>query len=375
MRAEHRVVIVRMIVIVPLLLLSSTALAHEVGLSRATYALSGDSPGAELQLAQGELIAALPELDTDGDEALSVAELEAGKARVEALVVVPLTSTRGGEPCASELRGLAPVKGEDGTLDGVRLDVAFVCAAEGRAWTVDAGFLPALAHGHRHLVRIEAGGDPLSRVLYASSSQLEVTAAAPAAGAPADEDTQAHASGTSFWGMVVIGVEHIVFGWDHLVFLFGLILIGGRLRSLLGIITAFTIAHSVTLGISALGIWTPSGGIIEPLIALSIAYIGFENFFVKEIDGRWKLTVLFGLIHGFGFAGALAEVGLAQESVASTLFAFNLGVELGQIALVLPAIWLFNHLREHNWYASYAVRTMSAAIVVVGMYWFVERVI
>jgi hydrogenase/urease accessory protein HupE len=172
-----------------------------------------------------------------------------------------------------------------------------------------------------------------------------------------------------------LGVEHILTGYDHLVFLLGLVLVGGRWRSLLWVVTAFTVAHSITLGLAALGVWAPRPAIIEPAIALSIAYVGVENFFVKNAEKRWRITFPFGLVHGFGFAGALREVALPKADVPAALFLFNAGVEIGQLAvlaLVLPALVL---LRRWSWFDKHGVRVVSGAIVIAGLVWFVARVV
>jgi hydrogenase/urease accessory protein HupE len=171
-----------------------------------------------------------------------------------------------------------------------------------------------------------------------------------------------------------MGVEHILLGFDHLVFLLGLILVGGKWRSLLLVVTAFTVAHSVTLALAALGIWAPSPRIVEPAIALSIAYVGVENYFVKDADGRWRITLPFGLVHGFGFAGALQEVGLPEGDVPKALFLFNVGVELGQLAVLAVTLPLLAAARRRGWLTARGVKAASAAIVLLGVFWFVTRV-
>ena len=143
---------------------------------------------------------------------------------------------------------------------------------------------------------------------------------------------------TSVVSFLRMGIEHILTGYDHLVFLFGLVLIGGRLRSLVGAVTAFTVAHSITLALAVLGVWAPSPRIVEPAIALSIVWVGIENFFVKNAEGRWRITFPFGLIHGFGFAGALREIELPRARVPLALVSFNLGVEVGQLAVMAVVV-------------------------------------
>jgi hydrogenase/urease accessory protein HupE len=171
----------------------------------------------------------------------------------------------------------------------------------------------------------------------------------------------------------LIGVEHILLGFDHLLFLVALALRGGRFLSLLAIVTAFTVAHSITLALAVLGVATFPSRLVEALIAASIAYVAIENIFLERSPSRrWAVSFLFGLVHGFGFAGALMEIGLPQEALISSLLSFNLGVEAGQavvVALLLPALLALDRL---SWERR-LVRGMSAALLVVAVVLLVER--
>jgi hypothetical protein len=139
-------------------------------------------------------------------------------------------------------------------------------------------------------------------------------------------------------------------------------------------VTAFTVAHSLTLGLAALGAVSVPSRIVEPAIALSIAYVGVENLRSRHLDKRWRVTFPFGLVHGFGFAAALAEVGLARADVPRALLMFNLGVELGQLgalALALPLVW---RLRRFGWFEGRAVPALSWCVALAGIVWFAGRV-
>jgi hypothetical protein len=129
----------------------------------------------------------------------------------------------------------------------------------------------------------------------------------------------------------------------------------------------------VTLALSAFDVWAPSSRVIEPGIALSIAYIGIENWFVTDARGRWRITLLFGLLHGFGFAGALREIALPRSSVPSALFAFNLGVELGQIAILAALLPLVIAVRKTAIWSRIGMRACTATIAAFGVVWFVSR--
>jgi hydrogenase/urease accessory protein HupE len=171
-----------------------------------------------------------------------------------------------------------------------------------------------------------------------------------------------------------LGVFHILIGFDHLVFLLGVVLIASRTRSVLLAVTAFTVAHSLTLAMSVLGVASISPRLVEPLIALSVAYVGLENFWLRDAGKRFRLTFVFGLLHGFGFAGALQEIGVPEDSAAPALALFNLGVEAGQL-LVLAGLWpLLLWLRNGAQFVRFA-RVVSAVIVVLGAGWALERTI
>src|SRR5262249_22694543 len=144
-------------------------------------------------------------------------------------------------------------------------------------------------------------------------------------------------------------------------------------RSLLWVVTAFTLAHSLTLALASLGAVSISSRIVEPAIALSIAYVGVENLFASGVEKRWRITFPFGLVHGFGFAGALTEVGLPRAELPAALVMFNVGVELAQAAALVVAVPLVLRLRRLDWFARRAVPAISLGIVVVGVAWFVGR--
>jgi HupE / UreJ protein len=184
------------------------------------------------------------------------------------------------------------------------------------------------------------------------------------------------AAPVDFKSFVFLGLEHILTGYDHLLFVLSLLALGGGLRYLLKVVTAFTLAHSVTLALTTLGIIALPGRIIESGIALSIAYVAAENILSRNKTrlerSRWIITFVFGLLHGMGFAGLLGEMNLSASSLPVALVGFNLGVELGQLAVVIPAFLLLRWLER--WKIGSQIRwSASAFAVVAGLYWFVER--
>ncbi|TPV96661.1 MAG: HupE/UreJ family protein [Myxococcales bacterium FL481] len=175
---------------------------------------------------------------------------------------------------------------------------------------------------------------------------------------------------------VALGFEHILpLGLDHILFVMGLFFASPHLGALAAQVTAFTLAHSLTLVLSALGVWSIPTGVVEPLIALSIVFVALENTIPQDKrKGRLLTIFAFGLLHGLGFASVLLELGLPSDRLVWALGAFNLGVELGQLA-VLVSLWLLlRPLRERDWYRTTIAVPASVAIAAVGLYWFVERV-
>jgi hydrogenase/urease accessory protein HupE len=175
------------------------------------------------------------------------------------------------------------------------------------------------------------------------------------------------------------GIHHIFIGPDHILFIVGLLLLGGSLRQLLKIITAFTLAHSITLVLATLNILSPSPQLIEPVIALSIVFVGIQGLVhvsseEKKRDLRLPLAFCFGLIHGFGFANVLRELALPREALGWSLFSFNIGVELGQGCIILAITPLLALLTQRQ--PSLARRVVVCGlwgVVLAGAYWFGQR--
>lgn len=178
---------------------------------------------------------------------------------------------------------------------------------------------------------------------------------------------------------IYAGIEHIFIGFDHIAFLIALLLWARRTGALVKIVTAFTVAHSITLTLSVLDVFTIPNNVAEGLIAASIVYVAAENFFRREVEGRWKITFLLGLIHGFGFASVLKAFGLPDNALITALASFNIGVEIGQIIIVaicVPVLLAFDRAfsgdrrRRRRPAVVYAV---SAVILLLGVYWLGQR--
>jgi hypothetical protein len=172
-----------------------------------------------------------------------------------------------------------------------------------------------------------------------------------------------------------LGYTHILpKGLDHILFVLGLFLLSPRWKTLLQQVTAFTVAHSITLGLSIYGVVSLPSRIVEPLIALSIVYVAIENLWTRELK-PWRLALvfMFGLLHGLGFAGVLRELGLPRGEFLTALVTFNLGVEGGQLTIIAGALLLVGMWMRRDWYRRRVVMPASIAIAVVGVYWTVTR--
>ncbi|MBM3641607.1 MAG: HupE/UreJ family protein [Alphaproteobacteria bacterium] len=173
------------------------------------------------------------------------------------------------------------------------------------------------------------------------------------------------------------GVEHIMTGYDHLCFLIAVMLWATRIWPVVKIVTAFTVSHSVTLSLAALELINLPSRWVEIAIALSIIYVAVENFFTRKVDGRWRDTFAFGFIHGFGFASGLIELGVPQRAIVPALASFNIGVEIGQIGvvlIVLPLLLLADKIFTHGQRSPLLVQVCSGIIACFGAYWFFVRV-
>jgi hydrogenase/urease accessory protein HupE len=324
------------------------AAAHAIGLSRGDYLLTAQGVDVTVVLARAEVTAAASSL-----------EVLAGNTIEKIRVTAP-----SGSCAATAIDALLTEQ------DGVEIRARYVCPPSDGQLTVTLALLDDLSHGHRHAARVTAGAVTSDHILFRKQATFAIDRA-PAN--PASLDSAREPSAVERGGAFVrMGIEHILTGYDHLLFLFALVLGGGTLRSLALAVTAFTVAHSVTLALAVLGFLAPPAQWIEPAVALSVAYVGVENFFRRAPARHW-ITFSFGLVHGFGFAGALREIAIPRGQVPWALSSFNVGVEVGQLAWMLVAGIVVTQLRRWEWFGRRAVAVMSAGIVVIGLVWFVGR--
>ena len=237
--------------------------------------------------------------------------------------------------------------------------VDFACPGGFRELALRDDVFDVVGTDHHTLTKVEWAGETRQFAFEPTSREARFSVA-PSAG----RDT------TSF---VLLGIHHILSGYDHLLFLVALLLSGGGLFALVKIVTAFTLAHSITLSLAVLDLVVLPDRLVEAVIALSIAFVAAENLAPRPAVGRrWIVSFVFGLVHGFGFSSALRELGLARHGLVLSLLGFNVGVEIGQalvIAALLPMLVL---LRRTRW-KSRAIAGSSVAILAIGLVLFVER--
>ncbi len=349
-----------------LLLASWKSFAHDPGLSTGQLRLLPDRIEVELTFARADLETLVP-LDADGDGAVSPLELATARPALDqfahdALIVRMDERFVGVEAAAVRL---------DET-NNVHLTAAFPLRQTGTL-TIHSTLMQRLPRGHRQFVTaFDSTGAVLAETLL-SARQDVVVLNLKEPSAPGTASPPQH----TFTGFLKLGVEHIITGYDHLLFLLALLIMAPCFRQAALLVTSFTVAHSITLGLATLNVVHIPSNYVEPVIAASIVYVGIENLIRDRPRGRWLLTFAFGLVHGFGFASVLRELGVSSSTtgIAMPLLSFNLGVETGQIAIAaiaLPLIWL---ARKSPAGVRYGVPVCSSAVIALGGWWLLERTI
>ena len=342
-------------IVLAVLTWAKPALAHPVGVSNGAYVFEDGKLYAGVTFARREIAVALPWLShEEGGESLLA--FEEDRAKLGRWLTDRLAVSIDGEACSGSFDGSRL----DG--DGIAIALSYACPRPTGRLDLDVRFVGDLGRNHRHLAALSVGDERRDDVADRGHTTISF-----------ETSPQRAAPKSTFWPLLAMGIEHILTGYDHLLFLLGLVLVGGPLRSLVGAVTAFTVAHSLTLGMAALDIWAPSPRIVEPCIALSIAYVGIDNWRARDAKGRWRVTLAFGLVHGFGFAGALRAVALPHAEVPLALFAFNLGVEIGQMAALAAIFPLLVWARRTAIWDRIGLRACTATIALAGVVWFVVR--
>ena len=375
----------RVLAILLALALASTAWAHTSSTGFLVVRVQDQHLDGSVELAVRDAERAVG-IDTNGDGRITWGELRARAPALIDYVARDLGLRSGSRPCPLAFGELEVNTRVDGNY--AWLPFTGRCALPVRTLTIDYRLLASVDPSHRGLLTLVAGSSTQTAVLGGGGAVATLAVGHPDGWRTFREYLQA-------------GVGHILSGVDHLLFLLSLLLPAVLLRregewrpvpaarpALLGVlqvVTAFTLAHSITLSLAALGVVRIPSAIVEPAIAASIVYVAAENFLSRDVDKKWRITFCFGLIHGFGFAGALQEFGLPRGALVPALASFNIGVEIGQIAivsLVMPLLLTLDRLPAPGRRGGPApvrsapvVYAVSAVIVGLASYWFLDRTV
>lgn len=350
--------------------------AHPDSRSSSRVRVEGRRADVELRCQTRSLAEAIA-LDRDGDGELSAQELEAGKEAIAGYLLARYQLFPGDvntvEPLSGRLEALRLLPADETAMREawVEAKLGFDAGADIADLSLRVTLFRAENPYHRDEARIEFNDDAPVRHLF-SGEQGEVWRYSP----------EAERRAGVFSDYFSEGVHHIASGFDHLAFLLALVLALSRWRSVLWVVTAFTVAHSITLALASLELVSVRSSLVEMAIALSIAYVGALNWIARAPQGRFGEAFVFGLIHGLGFAGAIQDALVYEPLRLTALLGFNLGVEAGQLVLVLPVAWLLARIPGDRsaatgdvpFLAPRALRRIgSAAVIVAGLYWFAER--
>jgi hypothetical protein len=321
--------------------------AHQQGVSYSGITVENGRVLFDLALSVHDLAA-----DADGDGTTTDDEIRLRAARFKRLFDRALAVTAGDTPCPLDL--------EDFTRAPNEVVIFHLSGPCSDARPLRIAVRPAMLSAVEayNLAKISVGGAVSEHVFRGTDTEVVI------AGPPSIAAT--------FGRFFVLGVEHIATGYDHILFLLALLLVGGGFRALVAIVTAFTVAHSITLSLAVLDVVALPARLVESAIALSIAWVALENVVLDRVAGRWRITFAFGLMHGFGFASILREMHLPRAGLATSLLAFNLGVEAGQLVVVLVSYPLVRAVQRSPHRRRWIV-VASGAILVLALFWFVER--
>ena len=368
-------------VLMAALLGSGAALAHSSSNSYLTLSAPAGSLTlrADLHLRDVDL---LFDLDADRDGQVTWGETHLRQAELASWLDQGLQLSAAGQKCQLGTADLQASQHADGTYLSAQ-------------WTPNCPGLSDLASANLSLrYRLMFAQDSLHRGLLKVDLPGLQTSALLSPERPEAQVSRADSSAWRVFGRYIVeGVWHIWIGIDHIVFLLSLLVLAPLLPSrqritqwpaaqqarpvlmdVLAVVTAFTVAHSITLGLTIMEWLTPPPDLVEPAIALSVVLAALNNLLGIHSLKRWRLAFVFGLVHGFGFASVLLDLGLPASALVAALGGFNVGVELGQLAIVLvflPIAWLLRHTRFYRWVI---VAGGSAAIVVLGLFWTLDRI-
>lgn len=331
------------------------AFAHKTNLGYGRTVITGGVVRWEFAFSPHD-VAVLLGIPTDLVAPVAPGALRAQEGRLAAVLAQRLAVAADDAPCPAD----APVLDLRPLPEEVQITVVWRCPPEARVFILAYGLFFDIDATHRLIGTVDAGRGPEEYLLDRGLNRIEIEADAPASGF------------VRFGRVLLLGIEHIAIGYDHILFLLALMLTSVRLLPLVSIVTAFTLAHSLTLSLALFGLIDLPSRLVEILIAASIVAVAAENLVRREAGRRWPLAFGFGLVHGLGFYGVLNALDLAKGDAVTTLLGFNLGVEMGQLAIVALAWPLLAWSARHAWYGR-AVLGASGLILLAGAFWLAQR--
>lgn len=365
--------IARLLLQLALLLLVLPAQAHKPSDSYLTLSVDGAAVSGQWDIALRDLDFAIG-LDANGDAEITWGEVRARHADIAAYALPRLAISAAGKPCPANVTGHLIDDHTDGAYAVLRFRAD--CGEASGSLQVRYGLFFDLDPQHKGLLRLEYKGSSSTAIFSPEKATQDFSLAAPS-------------KWKQFADFLQEGIWHIWIGFDHVLFLLALLLPAVVMRARHGwqgvdafrptfwnvfkIVTAFTVAHSITLSLATLGVISLPSRLVESVIAASVIVAALNNVFPIFSERRWAMAFAFGLVHGFGFASVLADLGLPSNALILALVGFNVGVELGQLAIVIVFLPLAYALRRTMFYRRLVLLGGSLLIALLAGAWFVER--
>ncbi|WP_421381643.1 HupE/UreJ family protein [Bacillus salacetis] len=369
-------VLVMTLVLMVLPLGSNTAFAHPYSASFTTITPASDETKVQFSI---DTLSIIEFIESD-EPHIEKEELESKMDSIVEWVQSNLVLKANGEVIEGSLQNWHMEEKED-HKEFVTMTLSYPGVSEGDSLSLnDQFYIEDNNTRYANFLTVRHGKDVSQLVLQADNREwatlvtgnyiAQEDAAPSGEGQAAGQELKGESTFGSFFSF---GIHHILTGYDHLLFLLVLLLRKQTVKNIIGVVTAFTVGHSITIALGLLDIINLPSQLVESIIALSIVYVAIENIFKKEVSHRWILAGGFGLIHGLGFAGLLQEVDIPKGEFAASLLGFNLGIEVMQLALVAVVLPIIIYLQKQKFNTKFIYST-SLLVAIVGAFWLVQRV-
>ncbi|WP_430509923.1 HupE/UreJ family protein [Gottfriedia solisilvae] len=384
LRKKSNNLILRLIPIALLLFIAlpPNASAHNYSASFTNIKFEKEQTEMTFTIDSISLIELIDGIDPNNNFKLEKSELKKEEHHLEEIVSEKLSLDKNNEEQTPTVEKMKKIKKED--VEYIEFTVLFPAFAPGDTISLNDGFytgdsgttnyvnLLTATYGSETSQAALQGTSRTWTILLTEAQQDQQSTDGQAQDTKQVTDSKSDEDTSSWLSFFKLGMLHILTGYDHLLFLFALLLSRQSLKQFIGTITAFTIAHSITLTLAVFGIVDLPSKFVESVIALSICYVAIENIFKEKINYRWAITFIFGLIHGMGFASILKEMELPKSNLAVALLNFNLGIEFIQLCIALLIVPILLKLQALTKYQKY-VKIGSFFIFILGLIWLVQR--